>query len=537
MLGLHSLGLMEAGREFFNIFWRFPPIEIILVASLIAHAGLALLKTAQARTLSLSPWEWVQVILGLTIPFLIADHVFGTRGLSLRDGLNDTYTWTVWALWPKSALIQSMALFVVWIHGVIGLHFWLRLRDWYASLAPWMLGLAVLWPVMALLGFVSAGKEVLLLRSQEGGVARLLSDVGFSGKEAADWVSAMEERTVFCAGIAIVSAVSWRVYCWWKAKHASGLKITYPSGENVNITKGQSILEASKLAGIPHASVCGGRGRCSTCRVRVSANTDQLPEPDEGEKKVLERIKAAPSVRLACQLRPFQNITVVPLLPANVTPKGIRVRRAELAAGTEREITILFADIRAFTKLSEDRLPFDVVFLLNQYFRSMGQAIDKNGGRIDKFIGDGIMALFGLETDVNSGCRNALAAIAEMSKVLEELNDVLANDLSEPLRIGIGVHVGNVIVGEMGYNDASSITAIGDAVNVASRLETVTKDFKAEVVVSADVLKKSGIGTADLREENIAVKGRDRALGAVVFSKGTELQRYLHALEVARDTL
>ena len=162
----------------------------------------------------------------------------------------------------------------------------------------------------------------------------------------------------------------------------------------------------------------------------------------------------------------------------------------------------------------------------------MGQAIDDNGGQVDKFIGDGIMALFGMTTDISAGCRDALAAVAEMSKVLDSLNEVLENDLPEPLRIGIGVHVGSVIVGEMGYEATSSITAIGDAVNVASRLETMSKDFKAEVVMSAEVLDIAGIVSDDLRLESISVRGREQSLQAVVFKKGFELQPYLEALDV-----
>ncbi len=531
MLGLHSLELMETGRALFNVFWRFLPVEILLALSLLAHASLALLKIAQSRSSSLSFWDGAQIILGVAIPFLIADHIFGTRGLSLRDGLDDTYTWTVWALWPSSALMQSLALFVVWVHGVIGLHFWFRLRSWYSAFLPYMFVIAVLWPVMALLGFASAGKELNLLKAQDGAIDQMLADVGFLGRDAVDWVSSMEQNVIFIAAIFVATVFTWRIYFSWRSKHASGPIISYPSGEHIHIAKGLSVLEASQLAGIPHASVCGGRGRCSTCRVRVSARSNQVPLPDEGELKVLERINAPSGVRLACQLRPIENITVVPLLPANASSRDGRVRTG-LAAGAEREIVILFADIRAFTKLSEDKLPFDVVFLLNQYFRAMGQAIDDNGGQVDKFIGDGIMALFGMTTHISAGCRDALAAVAEMSKVLESLNEVLENDLPEPLRIGIGVHVGSVIVGEMGYEATSSITAIGDAVNVASRLETMSKDFEAEVVMSAEVLEIAGIVSDDFRLERISVRGREQSLQAVVFKKGFELQPYLEALEV-----
>jgi len=205
MLGLHSLDLMEAGRELFNVFWRFLPVEILLALSLLAHASLALLKIAQSRSSSLSFWDGAQIFLGVAIPFLIADHIFGTRGLSLRDGLDDTYTWTVWALWPSSALMQSLALFVVWVHGVIGLHFWFRLRSWYSAFLPYMFVIAVLWPVMALLGFASAGKELNLLKAQDGVIDQMLADVGFLGRDAVDWVSSMEQNVMSVAAFMVAT--------------------------------------------------------------------------------------------------------------------------------------------------------------------------------------------------------------------------------------------------------------------------------------------------------------------------------------------
>ncbi len=161
--------------------------------------------------------------------------------------------------------------------------------------------------------------------------------------------------------------------------------------------------------------------------------------------------------------------------------------------GSEREIAILFADIRGFTALAEGRLPYDVVFVLNRYFSAMGRAIESAGGRVDKFIGDGVMALFGIESGAQAGCREALAAARLMSERLAELNSSLRAELDRPLRIGIGIHCGPVIVGEMGYGNAAAITAIGDAVNTASRLEALTKDYDCELVVSDETVARAGL--------------------------------------------
>src|SRR6202023_2277234 len=161
--------------------------------------------------------------------------------------------------------------------------------------------------------------------------------------------------------------------------------------------------------------------------------------------------------------------------------------------GSERESAILFADIRGFTGLAEGRLPYDVVFVLNRYFAAIGRAVEAAGGRVDKFIGDDVMALFGIERDAHTGCREALSAARLISARLDELNASLGAELDRPLRIGIGIHCGPAIVGEMGYGNAASITAIGDAVNTASRLETLTKNFPCELFFSDETGSRAGL--------------------------------------------
>ncbi|MGH6932622.1 MAG: adenylate/guanylate cyclase domain-containing protein, partial [Dongiaceae bacterium] len=270
-------------------------------------------------------------------------------------------------------------------------------------------------------------------------------------------------------------------------------------------------LEASRMAGIPHASVCGGRGRCSTCRVRISSGIEKLPPASEAELKVLRRVGAAPNVRLACQTRPTAAVAVVPMLPPNATAGDARARPGYLQ-GHEEEIAILFADLRAFTQLAEHKLPYDLVFLLNRYFRAMGQAVEAAGGQLDKFIGDGVMALFGIGGRPAEGCRQALAAARGMADSLRELNQSLAHDLAEPLRIGIGIHAGPAVVGEMGHGRATSVTAVGDTVNTASRLESLTKDYHCQLVISETVAGYSGLDVAKLERHEIPIRGRQEPL-------------------------
>jgi adenylate cyclase len=180
----------------------------------------------------------------------------------------------------------------------------------------------------------------------------------------------------------------------------------------------------------------------------------------------------------------------------------------------EREIAILFANLRGFTQLSEHKLPYDVVFILNRYFAEMGAAVESAGGKVDKFMGDGVMALFGLDCGPELACRQALAAARDMSARLEGLNATLAADLNEPLRIGIGIHCGHAIVGEMGYGGTIGVTAIGDAVNTASRLESLCKTYACELVVSQEAADRAGVDFSAYPLHTLEIRGRQSPLAA-----------------------
>ncbi|MBM3628518.1 MAG: adenylate/guanylate cyclase domain-containing protein [Alphaproteobacteria bacterium] len=196
-----------------------------------------------------------------------------------------------------------------------------------------------------------------------------------------------------------------------------------------------------------------------------------------------------------------------------------RRRGAGPPQGQEREIAVLFADLRGFSLLAENRLPYDVVFVLNRYFEAMGRAIEAAGGHVDKFIGDGVMALFGVGGNVADGARQALDAARRMDLALAELNESLSTEIGQRLRIGIGIHAGPAIVGEMGYGRATGLTAIGDTVNVASRIEALCKPYGAELVVSDSAAEAAGLGRDGIRLESTAIRGRASMIDVLVFPR------------------
>jgi adenylate cyclase len=405
---------------------------------------------------------------------------------------------------------------------MIGLHFWLRVRPWYSRLQPAALVLAVLVPVVSLLGLIEAGRQVAALAADPGWMRDAFARMNLPSPETRAALDEIIDGLSWFFGAAIAAVLLARIARRvWRRRHGV-VRVGYPDGRLVEVTPGTSVLEASRIAGIPHASVCGGRGRCSTCRVRVRGEIHSIDPPSANELRVLRRIGARPNIRLACMLRPRGAVEVTPLLPPLAVAADGR-RRVDFVQGSEREIAILFADIRGFTALSEGRLPYDVVFVLNRYFAAMGRAVESAGGRVDKFIGDGVMALFGIESGARSGCREALAAARLMSERLGELNESLGTELDQPLRIGIGIHCGPVIVGEMGYGNAVAITAIGDAVNTASRLENLTKTYDCELVVSEDTVRNAGLDLAVFPRHEIEIRGKRDMLAVRTLDRAADV--------------
>jgi len=527
MLGIVSLQAIDAGSTVFKFIWRSWPGTVLLYTAAVLHPLLALFSWLRRGHYRGIPWQgWVQLALGVCVPPLVIDHVIGTRGLHEALGLNDSYAYVLIVQFVQEPLIglrQNILIMIAWGHGCIGMYYWLRLKNLSERIWPFFFAFALLLPMLATMGYLSAGRAVLLAMQQPEWMESFRAGLNWPGPLANDFgmrsvdLAYQSMIGVLCAALAI------RLVGALLRRRRGIVTISYPDGRKFRGQAGSlTVLEASRAIGYPHASVCGGQGRCSTCRVRLSGEgVDGLPPPDAAEQKVLDRIKAPPGVRLACQIRPRDDLAVLPLLPAGV-PTRVVYGANSYAQGSERRIAILFADLRGFTKLSEGKLPYDVVFVLNQYFKAMGEAVDSAGGKLDKFIGDGVMALFGIDEGPDEGCRRAVDAARRMASALAQLNDALKMDIDEKLRIGIGIHCGPAIVGEMGHGSAMHLTAVGDAVNTASRLESATKDFSAELVMSAEVAERAGMSALagmELQRETVALRGKSEHIEVMVAAR------------------
>lgn len=526
-LGLISLRVLEAGRIWFVFIWHNPIGQAVLYGALLTHFCLALWSLYRRRTLQLSRWEWSQWILGVLIVPLGTIHVVGTRIALELYNVESGYPWVLGSLvdggWTGIARQFSLPL-VVWLHACIGLHFAWRLRPWYRPWLPVLYAFALLVPIAGIAGAGIALRDVAELAQRPGFLNELFARVHVpTAAQVATLYSIADALQFTALGLLVALLLARPARALWE-RRAGVVHLSYGDRRTASHATGLTVLEMSRIAGIPHASVCGGRGRCSTCRVRMAGDDRaKLPPASVEEQKVLSRVGAPDNVRLACQLRPPPGrYRVTPLLPPSTGPVEA-YRRQPQAHGGEHYVAILFADIRGFTSISEGKLPYDVVFLLNRYFRATGQAIEAAGGRVDKFIGDGVMAIFGLTGDPQTACRQALDAARRMALALDDLNEAMSGDLDLPLRIGIGLHAGPAIVGEMGYERAAQITAIGDTVNTAARLEALTKEFGAELVVSQELLDSAGVDLPTAPRHDVEIRGRQGRLAVRAFKSAADL--------------
>jgi adenylate cyclase len=510
-LGNISMEALAAGVTYHVAFWQFPPVAIVFYGSALVHTGLGIWALYERRQFRWKAIEPLQLVLGLSIPALIVAHIVGVRlGQTLfgHEKLYPQVFFANWIVWPPKMWQLYAVLLVSWIHGCIGLYFWLRMKAFYQSAAPFLLAAAVLVPTLAMLGLYQGGRSVVDSDSIEWRAENLSRvKVGTPAQQAV--LDSIEDYFLIgylgLVGLVLLGKGARALH----ERRGGMITLSYGNGRTVRVPRGLSVLEASLRNNVPHASVCGGRARCSTCRIRVIGDCTSLPEPSPREAFVLNRVGAGsdPTIRLACQLRPATDLSFFQIFLPQITAATLRTS-SPARIGEERYLVSMFVDMRGSTRLAENRLPFDTVFIVNRFLGAVSQAVIECGGQPNQFVGDGQLALFGLNASPQTACRQALQAASMIAANVEQLNRFLAHDLREPIRFGIGIHGGEVIIGDIGYRDHMVFTALGDAVNVAARLQDMTKSLACEAIFSEEVRVTAGLAADGLPEQEVAIRGR-----------------------------
>jgi len=513
-LGNISYATMEWWLTYHVWWWRIPIVNSTLYAAAVTHFLLGLWALYQRRHFRYAGIEITQLLLGLSIPLWLASH-FGIARLGglIFDRPPPIYAnvlFGYWSLRPHMIFVQFALLTVAWMHACIGLYFWLRLKPFFKWAAPFLLAVAVLLPPLAMIGAHHGAQEVIQLRSNPAWAAKLPKPIPPAQRDYIDEITLWYFPIGYAVAIILVFAA--RGARSLNERRRGSFTVSYPDRQ-VRVPKGMSVLEASLRFKVPHASVCGGRARCSTCRVRVVSDRGGLPRPSGREAFVLARVGVSqnPAIRLACQLRPETDVAVIPLLSANIGAGFVR-NKQRIHIGEERYIVSLFIDMRGSTMLAEARLPFDIIFLINRFLGAASQAVLDAGGQPNQFVGDGMLALFGLDVDPATASRQAMRAAANIAANVEHMNYQFTNELRDPIQFGIGIHGGDVIIGDIGFRDHTVFTALGDAVNVAARLQDMTKSLNCQVVISDETFKGSGVAIDGLPLTQVAIRGREESM-------------------------
>jgi len=530
--GVRSIGAMQAASEVLLAPWQTTPGLWLLYGAFITHATLGLMALYRRRHLRMPAAEAWQLALGLCIPLLVIPHAGGIRIGQSIYGLDYNFARVVHAIWDSyvSLARQYSLILVMWVHGCIGLRAWLAAKPWYPRAAAALASLALLVPVLALIGFTNAGLDMTDAVQRDPGLAARLA-VGPPGTAAGAHLQAVQHITGLMSWsyVGLVAATfALRFARDWHARRFRAVRIGYPGGRAVTVPLDFTILEASRWAAIPHASVCGGKGRCSTCRVRILEGANELPPPADIESRTLARIGHPLNVRLACQVRPTGDVRVEPLVRASDTALSGAVRfEAAAAGGAEMEVAALFVDLRESTRLAAGRLPYDTLFIFDRYIQVITSAVRHNRGHVTSIAGDGVMAMF-IDSPGKTAqfARDAFAAALDLWQGIDALNREIAAELRQPLRIGIGLHVGPAVVGTIAAAGLSSLQFLGDTGNLAAKFQSETRRLDCTLVVSARALALVAPVGAERRAVPLTLAG-ERELQVVTMRAPDELQRLL----------
>jgi adenylate cyclase len=534
-LGNISMDALAIGVYYHAAFWQFLPVAIAFYTAALVHTGLGISAFYQRRQFRWKAIEPLQLVLGLSIPALIITHIAGVRLAQTLFGHEKLYPqvlFAYWIVWPFKIWLMLAVMTIAWVHGCIGLYFWLRMKAFYKRAAPFLLAAAVLVPTLAALGLYQSGRSVVDSDSVEWRKENLSPrQVGTPAQQAV--LERIEDYFLIgylgLLGLVLLARGGRAL----AERRAGVITLSYGNGRTVRVPRGLSVLEASLRYNVPHASVCGGRARCSTCRIRVIGDCSSLPQPSQREAFVLNRVGAAdPSIRLACQLRPEADLSFFQLFMPQAMSANAQASQPH-RIGQERYLVSMFVDMRGSTKLAENQLPFDTVFIVNRFLGAVSQAVIECGGQPNQFVGDGQLALFGLGASPQTACRQALRAVAMIAANVDELNRFLSHDLREPIRFGIGVHGGEVIIGDIGYREHMVFTALGDAVNVAARLQDMTKSLACEAIVSEEVRATAGLPADALPQQQIEIRGRAEPMIVRTVTSAKSLSALVSELEVA----
>lgn len=481
--GLALIDGMTAASSVTLAVWETLPGTVVLYAALLLHLVFGLGVLARPWRDLASAGRRVRTITGLAIPPALLLHLIDVRGAVWLFGQDVDFEHLVAHYWidrPVLAIVQLLLMALVWLHGCLGVCDWLRFRRCWPRLRGGLIVAACLVPLMAALGFANAGFD---LEGRTAEVAGEATDAAVRARLARLGAVSVGLYVALLAGV-LAAGLAVR-----RRRTASPVAwVEVPDGRTLPVAKGATLLQVLQDRSVPIGAVCGGKARCTTCRVRLSDCSQPQRPAGPLEAAALARIGAPPGTRLACQLKPVGRMQVVPLL-RRVEKAGPQPLTFEHMR--ETEVIAFCSDLRDSTRLADLNLPYDLFDLMSTYQQIVQRSVAAHGGIVISVSGDGIMALFMTDRSPPTAARAALAAAGQALRDLDELSQDWDAQSPAPLRVGIGIHLGAGVVGLA--HEEPRLHFFGAAANLAHRLQAGTKDAAGRVLVSRATLQRSGL--------------------------------------------
>jgi adenylate cyclase len=474
-LGLVSLNAAERGLDVATWVWQSPAGTLLLYGAALTHIALALHSIYQRRTLRMPFGDLFRIVLGLNLPILLIAHAASTRLASEFYNYTPYYADVVRDIWAAGSQWRQFAILAPgWVHGCLGLQAALGRRGWWRAALPVLFGVFLVLPILSALGFVEMQRELTrfgtLAPPGEGPTAATRAAIAAWRDRAVD---------IYVGLVVMVFAARAGRWAYERARGAV-VEIGYP-GRTVLAPRGWSVLEASRANHIPHPSACGGRARCSTCRVRVLKGLDHCPLPQGDEAITLARIGAAPDLRLACQLRPQGPVSVLPLFGANKAPAVSR--------GGEAQYAVMFVDLVERRELAEALLPQDLKWVLSALLQAVEKSVRDGQGHVLHLAQDHVCAAFRADRDPAGACRKALRAAHALGEAITGMCNGLDDDWRASLQVHVALHIGAVLIDptELEMPNSRMVIAVGPAIDEIESMRS-TRAARRGGLAASDVL-------------------------------------------------
>jgi len=487
-IGLVSLETMGDIAAWRTALTRSLPGTALLLLAFAGHLGTTLWFIARRSTLRMSLWDAALTISGILVPLLLLPYIVDTRGANLFFGVDDGSLYSLARLWPEHAFFYVALIAVLWGHGCLGLHQWLKLRPRYAAIAPVLGVVALALPIAAIAGLVAAARVVSVL----------MADDTFAGqvREATHWPSPDDEdalwrwRMAALAGYAalLVMTAGVLIVRFLRIVVAPKIDVIYVNGPTLKASTGPTLLEISRIHGVLHADVCGGRGRCTACSVRIEQGDSSLPPRTAAEREMLGG--GDPLIRLGCQIRPSAALTVTRLTQ---TADAAAAEPEVDSAGIERQVAALCVQLQDHAALVNARRAYDAIFLLNEFLDMVHTAVGNHNGWVVRTTGSGIVAVFGRDDTAQAACGAAAAACADIDVALDRMNEKFAAELGRPVAAAMGLALGTAYLGRIGAGPSKPLSAVGPAIDAAGGLAILAEARGSQLFSDPTAFQTGGL--------------------------------------------